>query len=239
MNTSELVVATLEIIGVDILLGGDNALVIALACRSLPKEQQKKAIVLGTAGAIVIRAALTMFAVLVLGLPWLKLIGGALLLWIGVKLLVPDSGDGHGAVADNKSMFAAIRTIVIADLVMSLDNVLAVAAAAKDHMGLVAFGLLFSIPIIVYGSSLIIKLMDRLPVVITLGGAMLGYIAGEMIIKDPLVGTWLGAHGHWLHYAIPVGCALGVVGVGRALAARARAAAAAAPVVEISAHKSD
>lgn len=221
---SEMAIAILQIIGVDVLLGGDNAVVIALACRGLPRDSQKRAILLGTGGAIVIRSALTVFAVVLLGLPYLKLVGAALLLWIGTKLLIPDHEDGGEGGATGTSLWAAIRTIIIADLVMSLDNVLAVAAAAKDHAGLVVFGLLFSIPIIVWGSTMVIKLMDRFPITITLGAALLGYISGEMAVKDVAVATWVDAHAHWLHYAAPAAGALFVVGIGTMLARRRKPA---------------
>jgi predicted tellurium resistance membrane protein TerC len=157
---------------------------------------------------------------MLLGLPWLKLIGGALLLWIGVKLLVPEhEGEGDG-IADSRNLITAIRTIIIADLVMSLDNVLAVAAAAKDHVGLVVFGLLFSIPIIVYGSRLIIRLMDRFPIIITLGGALLGYIAGDMAVKDVVVKDWVAANAAVMQYVMPWLCAAVVVMIGKWLVAR-------------------
>lgn len=219
-SASEMAVATLQIIGVDVLLGGDNAVIIALACRGLPPEHQKKAILFGTGGAIVIRSILTVFAVVLLGLPFLKIVGALLLLWIGSKLLIPqDEGHGEdGASATN--MWAAIRTIIIADLVMSIDNVLAVAAAAKDHAGLVVFGLLFSIPIIVWGSTMVIKLMDRFPITITIGAGLLGYIAGEMAVKDIVVSAWVDTNAHWLHYAAPAFGIVFVIAVGKALAAR-------------------
>lgn len=216
----DMIASILQIIGVDVLLGGDNAVVIALACRSLPPSQQKKAIIFGTGGAILIRSLLTMFAVYLLGLPYLKIVGGLLLLWIGVKLLLPDQESG-GEVEGSGNLIAAIRTIIIADLVMSLDNVLAVAAAAKDHMGLVIFGLLFSIPLIVYGSRLIIRLMDRFPIIITLGGGLLGYVAGEMFFKDVAIQAWVEASAAYLHYLAPWTAAVLVVLVGKWLGARA------------------
>jgi YjbE family integral membrane protein len=224
-SAGEMGLAILEIVGVDVLLGGDNAVVIALACRGLPPLHQKRAILVGTGGAIVIRSALTVFAVALLALPYLKMIGAALLLWIGSKLLVPDDEEGSEGGGDTTTtMFAAIRTIVVADLVMSLDNVLAVAAAAKDHAGLVVFGLLLSIPIIVWGSTMVIKLMDRFPVTVTLGAALLGYISGEMAIKDVAVAGWVDAHAHWLHYVAPAAGALLVVAVGKSVARRRKPA---------------
>jgi len=189
--TPEFWVAVGQIIMIDILLGGDNAVVIALACRKLPPAQRTKGIIWGTVGAIVLRVILIFFALTLLAIPYLKIVGALLLLWIGVKLLAPDE-DGHGDVAASDKLIAAIKTIIVADLVMSVDNVIAVAGAAEsaggDHkMPLVIFGLLVSIPIIVWGSQLVIKLMDRFPIVITIGGMLLGWIAGTMAVTDPAV----------------------------------------------------
>lgn len=181
-------VALGQIIIIDILLGGDNAVVIALACRRLPPAQRTKGIIWGTAGAIVLRVILIAFAMTLLNLPFLKLVGALLLVWIGVKLLAPDE-EGHGDVAASDRLFAAIKTIVVADLVMSVDNVIAIAGAAQNagehSLLLVILGLLISIPIIVWGSQLVIKLMERFPAIITLGGMLLGWIAGGMLVTDP------------------------------------------------------
>jgi len=179
-----------QIIMIDILLGGDNAVVIALACRKLPAKQRTQGILWGTVGAIVLRVVLIFFALTLLAIPYLKLVGAVLLLWIGVKLLAPGDDDGHGQVQGSDKLWAAVRTVIVADLVMSIDNVIAVAGAAEsaggDHkMPLVIFGLLVSIPIIVWGSQFVIKLMDRFPAVITLGGMLLGWIAGTMAVGDP------------------------------------------------------
>ncbi|HZF78252.1 MAG TPA: TerC family protein [Rubrivivax sp.] len=184
-------IAVGQIIMIDILLGGDNAVVIALACRKLPPKQRTQGIIWGTVGAIVLRVILIFFALTLLAIPYLKLVGAALLLWIGVKLLAPDE-DAHGDIQASDKLLAAIKTIVVADLVMSVDNVIAIAGAAEsaggDHkMPLVVFGLLVSIPIIVWGSQLVIKLMDRYPMIITLGGMLLGWIAGTMAVTDPAV----------------------------------------------------
>ncbi len=181
-------VALGQIIIIDILLGGDNAVVIALACRKLPPAQRTKGIIWGTAGAIVLRVILIVFAMTLLNVPFLKLAGAVLLVWIGVKLLAPDD-DGHGDIASSDKLFAAIKTIIVADLVMSVDNVIAIAGAAQ-HAGehsllLVILGLLISIPIIVSGSQLVIKLMSRFPIIITAGGMLLGWIAGGMLVTDP------------------------------------------------------
>jgi YjbE family integral membrane protein len=169
--------ALLKIIGVNIVLSGDNAVVIALAARSLPPKQQKQAIFWGSAAAIILRIVLTLFAVALLALPWLKLIGSALLLWIGIKLLVPEEGEDNVEASDN--LLVAIRTILIADLVMSLDNVIAVAAAAGGHWALMIVGLAISIPIVIFGATLLVKVMERFPIIITLGAALLGFVAGR------------------------------------------------------------
>ena len=177
-----------QIIIIDILLGGDNAVVIALACRKLPPAQRTKGIIWGTAGAIILRVVLIAFAMTLLALPFLKFVGALLLVWIGVKLLAPDE-EGHGNVEGSDKLFAAIKTIIVADLVMSVDNVIAIAGAAQNagehQMLLVVLGLLISIPIIVWGGQLVIKLMDRFPMIITFGGMLLGWIAGGMLVTDP------------------------------------------------------
>jgi YjbE family integral membrane protein len=181
-------IAVGQIIMIDILLGGDNAVVIALACRKLPPAQRTKGIIWGTAGAIILRVILIFFALTLLAIPYLKIVGAILLVWIGVKLLAPDE-DGHGDISASDKLWAAVKTIIVADLVMSVDNVIAIAGAAQgagDHqMVLVIFGLVVSIPIIVWGSQLVIKLMDRFPMIITAGGMLLGWIAGTMAVTDP------------------------------------------------------
>ena len=189
---AEFWVAVGQIILIDILLGGDNAVVIALACRKLPPKLRTKGILWGTAGAIGLRVVLIFFALTLLAIPYLKIVGALLLVWIGVKLLAPDDEEGHGNIQASDRLWTAIKTIIVADLVMSVDNVIAIAGAAEsvggDHkMPLVIFGLLVSIPIIVWGSQLVIKLMDRFPMIITLGGMLLGWIAGTMAVTDPAV----------------------------------------------------
>jgi YjbE family integral membrane protein len=226
-------IAVLQIIAIDILLGGDNAVVIALACRRLPEKQRNQGILWGVFGAIALRLILIFFALQLLALPFLKVVGALLLLWIGVKLLQPEDDQAHAAVDAPSHLFGAIRTIVIADAVMSLDNVVAVAAAAKGDITLVAFGIVVSIPIIVWGSKLILKLMDRFPAVITFGGALLGWIAGEMIVTDIAVEDLLAHAPHWLHYASGALGALLVVTVGTLLARRRQIAT--APLDEIAA----
>ena len=185
-------IAVGQIIMIDILLGGDNAVVIALACRKLPQELRTRGILWGTVGAIVLRVILIFFALTLLAIPYLKIVGAVLLIWIGIKLLAPDDEGGHGDIQASDKLWAAVKTVIVADLVMSVDNVIAIAGAAEgaggDHkMPLVIFGLLVSIPIIVWGSQLVIKLMDRFPIIITIGGMLLGWIAGTMAVTDPAV----------------------------------------------------
>ena len=189
-------IAVGQIVMIDILLGGDNAVVIALACRRLPARQRTLGILWGTAGAIALRVVLIFFALTLLAIPYLKIVGAALLVWIGVKLLLPEAEDGHGNIASSDKLWAAVKTVIVADLVMSLDNVIAIAGAAEsaggdNEMPLVIFGLLVSIPIIVWGSQLVIKLMDRFPMIITVGGMLLGWIAGTMAVTDPAVLPYL------------------------------------------------
>jgi len=182
-----------KIIGVNIVLSGDNAVVIALAARSLPPKQQKQAVLWGAGAAIVMRVALTAFAVALLALPWLKLAGSLLLLWIGVRLLVPEEDEAE--VAANDQLLAAIRTILVADLVMSLDNVIAVAAAAGGSFTLLVLGLGISIPLVIFGATLLIRLMERFPAIITVGAALIGWVAGEMLVGDPALAGALGRLG--------------------------------------------
>lgn len=224
-------VAVAKIIMIDILLGGDNAVVIALACRRLPPKQRTLGILWGTAGAIVLRVVLIFFALSLLTVPLLKLVGAALLLWIGVKLLVPEEEDKHGKIESSDRLWAAVKTVIVADFVMSLDNVIAIAGAAEGagdshKMLLVIFGLLVSIPIIVWGSQLVVRLMDRFPIIITLGGMLLGWIAGEMAITDPYVVSFFADHftltiTSKVHYygAAVIGAVL-VLLIGRMLSAR-------------------
>ena len=185
------------IIWVNIILSGDNAVVIALAARSLPQRQQKLAILWGAAAAVVLRIILTIVAVEMLKLSFLKLIGGALLFWIAVKLLVPED-DGDGDVKSSEHLIGAIKTILIADLVMSLDNVIAVAAVAKGSILLLVLGLIISIPLVVFGATMLMKVMERYPVIITVGAALIGYVAGEMLVTDPTVLEWFKLNAHWM-----------------------------------------
>ena len=218
LQDPEFWIGLLKIIWINIILSGDNAVVIALAARSLPPAQQKKAVVFGSGAAVVLRIALTVVAVQLLALPYLQIVGGLLLLWIGTQLL-GDGDDGEGESKEYGSLLAAVRTILIADLVMSLDNVIAVAAAAKGSMLLLILGLAISIPLVIFGSTLMIRLMERFPVVVTFGAGLIGWVGGETIISDnALVSTVEGAH--WLHYAGPALGAAVVLGVGKLLARR-------------------
>ncbi|MGE5824237.1 MAG: TerC family protein, partial [Bacteroidota bacterium] len=217
------------IIWVNLLLSGDNAVVIALAARALPAQQQKVAVFWGSAAAIVMRVLLTIFAVALLQLPWLKLVGGMLLVWIGVKLLVPE--DGEEGIEAGDSLLQAVKTILIADLVMSLDNVIAVAAAAEQgpqdlKVVLLVLGLAISIPIVIFGSTIMLRLMERFPVIITLGGALLGYIAGEIMATDPAIKSWVAQRAAWLvEYKVAGACGAAlVVALGAWLARSARSA---------------
>ncbi|PZP30684.1 MAG: hypothetical protein DI603_14250 [Roseateles depolymerans] len=214
---AEFLLALLKIIWVNILLSGDNAVVIALAARNLQPQQQKRAIVFGSGAAIVLRVVLTLFAVQLLQLPWLKLVGSLLLLWIGIQLLAGGDEDDDVHASDN--LWTAVRTILIADLVMSLDNVIAVAAAANSapealRLPLLIVGLGLSIPLIIFGSTLLLKLMERVPALITLGAALLGFVAGEMATTDAAVHDWFEAHLHGLDYAVSLSAAVFVVAVG-------------------------
>ncbi len=239
--TAQFWLAVGQIIMIDILLGGDNAVVIALACRKLPPAQRTKGILWGTAGAIILRVILIFFALTLLQIPYLKIVGAILLLWIGIKLLLPEHEEEHGNIQASDKLWGAVKTVIIADFVMSLDNVIAIAGAAQgahgDHqMALVIFGLVISIPIIIWGSQLVIKLMDRFPLIITLGGMLLGWIAGQMTITDPVLVGWAEAQGDWLKYGGPALGALLVLVLGKWLAARAaaaRAPAAAATTTEL------
>jgi YjbE family integral membrane protein len=222
--------AIVQIILIDILLGGDNAVIIALACRNLPPRQRRVGIVWGAAGAIVLRVILITVAVALLQVPFLKLVGGLLLLWIGVKLLAPVD-DGHhdeGKLHGSDKLLAAIKTIIVADFVMSLDNVIAIAGAAEHadpahRTGLIVFGLLVSVPFIVFGAQIILRLLDRFPVIVTAGAALLGWIAGGLIVGDPIVKPLLPP-GEALHYAAAALGAVAVVAAGRWLARRRAAA---------------
>jgi YjbE family integral membrane protein len=235
-------VAVAQIIMIDILLGGDNAVVIALACRKLPPAQRRLGILWGTLGAILLRVALIFFALSLLQMPYLKIVGAALLLWIGIRLLRPDADEAHGHILASDRLWSAVKTVIVADFVMSLDNVIAIAGAAEsagegNEMVLVVFGLIVSIPIIVWGSQLVVRLMDRFPSVITLGAMLLGWIAGSMAVGDPVAAEWLpmetSQDGKQRHVSATTEYIAGVLGAlavfftGRWLAARQAPAGAA------------
>ena len=223
LSTSFFWVSLAQIIMINIVLSGDNAVVIALASRSLPARQQKQAIMFGSVGAIVLRIILTYFAVLLLGVPWLKIVGAVLLAWIGIQMLAPEGDEEE--IDGSSHLWSAIKTIIVADFIMSLDNVLGVAAAAKGSLLLLVVGLAISIPIIVYGSTLVLKAMTRFPIIVTIGGGVLGWVAGEMLVSDPVLKPWMEGSGKWLHAAAPaLGAAL-VVLVGKTHAALTVAAA--------------
>lgn len=222
--TAHFWVAVGQIILIDILLGGDNAVVIALACRQLPESQRLKGVIWGTVGAILLRVALIAFAITLLQVPFLKIAGAALLIWIGVKLITPHDEDSHGNIQASDKLWSAVKTVIVADLVMSIDNVIAIAGAAQNageqhQMALVIFGLVVSIPIIVWGSQIVLKLMDRFPVIILLGGMLLGWIAGGMFQTDPMLKDLIPQEQSW-HYALGAAGALLVLAIGQTLKAR-------------------
>jgi YjbE family integral membrane protein len=219
---------------INIVLSGDNAVVIALAAKSLPESQKKKAIIFGSFAAVLLRIILTVFALKLLTLPYLKIVGGILLFYIGVTLLAENDGEEH--IEDKGNLWGAIKTILIADVVMSLDNVLGVAAAANGNTLLLIIGLAVSIPLILFGSGIVLKMMEKFPIIITLGAALLGYLAGEMLFSDTAVAPWIAAniphhemHLGSAHFSIPgLILAAAVVIVGNYLGKRAAAAHAAA-----------
>ena len=221
MSPNAFFIALVQIVAIDIVLGGDNAIIIALACRNLPKKQKRLGILWGTAGAITLRVILVFFASALMTTPGLRLIGGVLLLWIGIKLLTDQADDDlEGKIAEKGSLLGAIQTIIIADFVMSLDNALAIAAAAKGSMFLVVFGLVVSVPIIIGGSAIILKMMERYPFIITLGAGLLGWLGGDLIANDKINATILPAiilQSPWIAAVAGAGI---VVGLGSLLAAR-------------------
>ena len=231
LSSPDFWIAVGQIIAIDILLGGDNAVVIALASRRLPVQQRTKAIFWGMFGAVGLRVVLIFFALELLQFPYLKIVGGLLLLWIGIKLLLPADEDGGHEINASMHLMGAIKTIVLADAVMSLDNVIGIAGAAKGHLGLGVFGLVVSVPIIVWGSRFVLVLMDRFPVVIVAGAALLGWIGGEMIAHDKALVDHYAALAPGLYaYAAPLAGALLVVVIGKLGARRAPAAVPRQPV---------
>ena len=213
LQTSEFWIGLMKIIWINIILSGDNAVVIALAARSLPEEQQRKAIMFGSGAAVVLRVALTVVAAKLLEVSYLQIVGGLLLLWIGAQLL-SEEDDEEGGEPTQSTMGAAIRTILIADLVMSLDNVIGVAAAAKGSMTLLILGLAISIPLVVFGSSMMIKLMTRFPIVVTFGACLIGWVGGETIASDVALRGFAEAN-PWLHYTAAAAGALAVLAIGK------------------------
>ena len=218
LQSTDFWIGLLKIVWINIILSGDNAVVIAMAARSLPPAQQKKAVLFGSGAAVVLRIVLTVVAAKLLALPYLQIVGGLLLLWIGVQLL-GDDDEGEGHSKEHGSMVAAIRTILIADLVMSLDNVIAVAAAAQGSMTLLILGLAISIPLVIFGSTLMIKLMERFPIIVVLGAMLIGWVGGETIVSDVALKDVLVAN-PWLHYAAAAAGAVLVYVIGKALQRR-------------------
>jgi YjbE family integral membrane protein len=216
-----------QIIVVNILLSGDNAVVIALACRNLPDRYRNPAIFAGSAGAVVIRIVFCLIIAWLLAIPAIKIVGGLLLLWIGVKLMAPEDDDGGDGVKGAGNLWGAIQTIVIADVVMSLDNVIAIVAAAKGDMLLIVLGIVMSVPLIIFGSQMLLKVLNRFPVLVTGGAGLLGWLGGEIIAGDALLHRWVeDAAGHWgERIAAVIGAAIVVV-LGTALKRRAEAKAA-------------
>ena len=204
--------ALAQIMLVNIVLSGDNAVVIALAARNLPAQYQRKAVLWGSGGAIILRVALTVVAVWLLQVPFLQCLGGLLLLWIALQLLIEEDGEEGQHTAQN-SLMGAVKTILIADVVMSLDNTLAIAGVAKGNWTLLIVGLGLSIPLIVLGSTVIMKIMDRYPVVVYVGAALIAWTAGEMIDSDPAIRPYLP---HGLHDSVllPLVLTVAVVGYG-------------------------
>ncbi|MBC7471167.1 MAG: TerC family protein [Ramlibacter sp.] len=224
LQSADFWIGLVKIIWINIILSGDNAVVIAMAARTLPPHQQGKAVVFGSAAAVLLRVLLTVVAARLLAMPYLQIIGGVLLLWIGVQLLGDEDDGEDGGVKHQGTLLSAVRMILVADLIMSLDNIIAVAAAAKGSMLLLILGLAISIPLVIFGSTLIIKLMERFPMIVTIGAALIGWVAGEAIVSDNALADMVAAN-HWLHYAGPAIGAAFVVALGKLVQARAVRAA--------------
>jgi len=218
LSNAETWVALFKICIINILLSGDNAVVIAMACRGLPVKQQKQAFAIGAVGVVILMTGLTAAAAYLLTLPYLEIIGSVLLLWIGIKLLAAEEeGD---EVEQSSSFWDAVRIIVIADIVMSLDNVLGMAGAAKGHLWMLFIGMVITIPLILFGSVLIMRLMERFPIFITFGAGLLGWVAGEMAIADPSIVHTVEVRAHFMEWVAPIGGALLVVFAGKWMARR-------------------
>ena len=229
-----------KIIGVNIVLSGDNAVVIALASRSLPPHLRNKAIWFGALGAVALRLIFSFFIVALMAIPYIKIIGALLLLWIGVKMIVPEHSHGEdGSKSGNGGVWGAIWTIIVADAVMSLDNVIAIAAAANGDILLIGLGLAMSVPLIIYGSTLILHVFIRYPILIIAGAGLIGWIAGEIWFTDPAVAewthAWVEAHGMWIEYASAIAGALFVIVLGKLIAARTEQKK--TPVVDLAGEK--
>ena len=218
LSNPEVWIALFKICVINVLLSGDNAVVIAMACRGLPVKQQKTAFAIGAAGVVILMTILTAAAAYLLTLPYLEIVGSVLLLWIGVKLLAAESeGD---EVEQSSGFWDAVRIIIIADIVMSLDNVLGMAGAAKGHLGMLFIGMVITIPLILFGSVMIMKLMERFPIFITFGAALLGWVAGEMVVGDPAIVHFIETSAHYMDWVAPISCAVFVVLAGRWMAKR-------------------
>jgi YjbE family integral membrane protein len=213
--------ALFKIAVINVVLSGDNALVIALACRSLPPRDQKRAFIVGTAGIVVLMTALTSCAALLMTLPYIQIVGSLLLLWIGIKLLLPEDEDGD--VKESGNFWEAVKTIIIADIVMSMDNVLGMAGAAQGHLGMLFLGLVITMPLILFGSAMLVKIMERFPSFVVIGAGVLGYVAGDMAVGDPAVKTYIDTHAHLLEQLAPIVGAALVVVAGKMLARRRHA----------------
>jgi YjbE family integral membrane protein len=226
LSSPDFWIGLVKIIWINIILSGDNAVVIALAARTLPPHQQRMAVLWGSGAAVVMRIVLTVVAVQLLALPWLQIVGGVLLLWIGVQLLSEEEeSDSDSDAEKNSNLMSAIRTILIADLVMSLDNVIAVAAAAQGSTTLLIIGLAISIPLVIFGATLMVKLMERYPIIVVAGAGLIGWVAGETIVSDAMLKDVVEAN-KWLHYAAAVAGTVFVIGVGKLLKLRHRPRAA-------------
>ena len=214
-------IGLLKIVWINIILSGDNAVVIAMAARVLPDHQQRKAVIWGSGAAVILRIVLTVVAARLLALPYLQIAGGLLLLWIGVQLLGNEDDTSGKADAHHGSLMAAVRTILIADLIMSVDNVIAVAAAAKGSTLLLAIGLALSIPLVIFGSTLMIRLMERFPIIVTLGAALIGWVGGETIVNDVIFKDSVSA-APWLHFGCAAAGAALVIVLGKSIRAWGR-----------------
>ncbi len=210
-------VALVQIMLINVVLSGDNAVVIALACRRLTPRHQKIAFIWGSVGVVVLMVALTGIVSYLLSLPYIEMAGSAMLVWIGVKLLMGEDEAGDGKVEQKSTLGAAIRTIIIADMIMSLDNVLAMAGAAHGHLWMLIVGLFITVPVILFGSALLMKLMERFPVLVMVGAALIGWVAGEMVVSDPAIKQWVDVNAAILHSISPIFGAAFVIATGKIL----------------------